>query len=78
LYYVRFDENARQENDDENGWFSGLFSGGEQARAGQAYFVRVKEQAKALVAITVERQNGEPMAVGEAEKLLKLIKRHLS
>ena len=80
LYYLHYLE--RDDDDDKPGFFARLFSWGggddEQTDKGIAYYVRMEVQAEDTVLIRIERQSGNPMEKGEEEKLLKLIKRHLS
>lgn len=84
LYYLHYRQLSEEENDKERGFLSSLFSWGKSETAdkdsdpGTAYFLRVKQQDENAVAISIERQSGENMEKTEAEKLLKLIKRHLS
>ena len=82
LFYVRYDKERQDQEDEEPGWFSGWFGGDEEdaeaLNPGQAYFIRVKEESSQAVEITVERQSGEAMDEGESDHILKLIKRHLS
>ena len=77
VYYVRYVH--PEDEEEEDGWFSGWFSDDEEEEAqGVAYFVRIKQLDEQRVKITVELQSGAAMAEGEADKLLKLIKRHLT
>lgn len=77
VYFVHFGGDVIDEAD-EPGWFGRWFGDDEAKEEGMAYFIRVQERDSLQVTITVERQSGESMEEGEADKLLKLIKRHLS
>ena len=78
IYYVRYDQ--EQQDDEEPGWFSSWFGDDDESEniTGQAYYIRMTDESSQTVEITVERQSGEPMDDGEADLILKLIKRHLS
>ena len=79
LYYVRYDRDEDEDSAEDDGWFSGWFSGDKAVEPqGTAYFVRIKQRDPQHVIINVELQSGAAMAEGEAEILLKLIKRHLT
>ena len=78
-YYLHYLEAVAE--DDEPGFFASLFSWGnddEVTDKGIAYYVHVKEQSESNIAITITRQSGKAMHDGEAVRLLKLIKRHIS
>ncbi|MEE8058304.1 MAG: outer membrane protein assembly factor BamC [Pseudomonadales bacterium] len=86
VYYLHYLPQD-QEDDNEPGFFAALFSWDSDNEAsrgkGIAYYLRLNEQDPNTVMITIERQSGEgmnekEMNKGEAEKLLKLIKRHIS
>ncbi|MGK0442433.1 MAG: outer membrane protein assembly factor BamC [Pseudohongiellaceae bacterium] len=75
VYYVHY---VHDEEEDE-AWFSGWFSDNtDTIQEGDAYFVRMIKRDEQQVEITIELQSGEVMAEGEADMLLKLIKRHLA
>jgi outer membrane protein assembly factor BamC len=79
-YFVHYKESDEDEEEEE-GFFSSLFSFGsddDETDKGVAYFVRVQKIDNSEVTITIERQSGESMDEGEAEHLLKAIKRHIS
>ncbi len=79
LYYVTYTEKSRKEK--EEGFFSWLTSWGaddEKNRKGVPYFVRVTQINDQSVSITIERQSGEKVEKAEAEKVLKLIKKHIA
>ena len=84
LFYVRYIKRDADDDDDdqEPGFFASLFAWGEetspQQKPGIAYRVMVREDNKQQVSIRIERQSGEAMLKGEAEHLLKRIKRHLT
>lgn len=76
LYYVHYDHIDEEEDE---GWFSGWFGGDEGPEANRVdYYVRMKQRDSQFMEITIELQSGEPMAEGEADTLLKMIKRHLT
>ncbi len=79
IYYLHYLQ--RDEDEEEPGFFSSLFSGSDDEEStdrGMAYHVRLNESESDVMIITIERQSGETMEEGEADKLLKLIKRHIS
>lgn len=77
IFYVRYDQ--EQQNDEEPGWFASWFGANkDEMTSGKAYYVRMTDESSQTVEITIERQSGEPMEGGEADRILKLIKRHLS
>lgn len=84
MYYLHYLD--RQQDDDEPGFFASLFSWGsskdndpnEIHEQGIAYHLHIKSESDQAVVITIERQSGQTIEKGEAEKLLKLIKRHIT
>ena len=79
-YYVHYREKTDEDEEEEKGFFSSLFSFGDDKEEdkGTAYIVRMKQTSEGEMSIFVERQNGETMEEGEAERLLKAIKRHIT
>ena len=78
-YFVSYREKSGEE--EEKGFFSSLFSfssDDEQGDMGIAYTVHLKQNKEKHIIITIEHQTDETIAKDEAERLLKLIKRHLS
>ena len=81
-YYVHYLEKKEEEDDD--GFFSSMFgwmaSDNEtsQDELGIAYLVKVSDKGNNIVSITIERQSGDVVEKNEAERLLKLIKRHIA
>ena len=75
VFYTHY---APEQDEDEGGFFSRLFSNSKEQEEGTAYFVKLNEPSSSGIHISIERQSGEAMASGEAAKLLKTIKRHLS
>ena len=80
IYYVHYDKDQQADDDKKSGWFSSWFGSDsdEAKQSGRAYFIRLTDESSQAVEITVERQSGEAMNDGEADQILKLIKRHLS
>ncbi|MFA7552667.1 MAG: outer membrane protein assembly factor BamC [Spongiibacteraceae bacterium] len=80
VYRVHYLDTVEAEKN--SGFFSWLFSWADSDKdadeQGIAYYVRVKEIDDKSAAITIERQSGKTMDKVETERLLKLLKRHIT
>lgn len=76
-FYLSYVEGT-DEDEEEPGFFSRLFGGGKEEQEAKDYLLQVKPDDAQNVIITIERQNNETMATGEAKTLLKRIQLHLS
>lgn len=77
LYFVSYSE--QHANDEKPGFFASLFTGsGEKPSDGIDYLINVKELDEKSVEVTIKRQDDTVMEKTETEKLLRLIKRHIS
>lgn len=85
-YWVRIDPNKKDlaEEEEKRGWwrsFIGFFSwGGDDDGEGElvSYVVTLREQSPRILQITIARQDGAATPVGEADNLLKRIKRSIN
>jgi outer membrane protein assembly factor BamC len=77
-YYIQAIENLDKDGE-KQGFFASLFTRSkDEQTAGENYLLTVKEQGTNSVYISIQQPNGEALEKTDAERLLKLIKRHIS
>ena len=82
IYYMRVDETAEDEDEDEPGFFAGLFFGDDEEesdnKSGTLYIIRIESQQTEEVHISVEPSEGNSVSGEQATYILKRIKKNLS